>query len=98
MTEALVYGKNSLMTTAAALNRILDPLDQVLTPEAARCLVAFRVSPELEARLEELAARCNAGLLTEAERSEYEYYVDGIGLIDILKARDLGVLAKQRDA
>lgn len=86
------------MTTATALNQILDPLDQVLTPEAARCLADFRVSPALEARLEELAGRCNEGVLTEAERSEYEYYVDGIGLIDILKAKALGVLAKQRDA
>lgn len=86
------------MTTTTVLNQLLDPLDRMLTPEAARCLAAFRLSPALEARHEELAGRCNEGLLTEAERAEYEYYVDGIGLIDVLKAKALGVLAKHPGA
>jgi hypothetical protein len=76
-----------LMVTASALSRLLDPLSQTLTPEAARCLADFRVDPALQAQLDELADRCNEGLLTEAERAEYEDLVDGIALISILKSK-----------
>jgi hypothetical protein len=75
------------MATTSTLSRILDPLSQSLTPDAARCLADFRVDPELQARLDELADRCNEGLLTEAERAEYEDLVDGISLVSILKSK-----------
>jgi hypothetical protein len=82
-----------LMATPSALNRLLEPLSQALTPEAARCLADFRIDPALQARIDELADRCNEGLLTEAERSEYEDLVDGISLISILKSKAHRVLS-----
>jgi hypothetical protein len=88
-------GMESVTTTVTALNRLLDPLSQSLSVEAAQQLLGFRIDPSVQARIDELADRCNEGLLTEAERVEYESYVEGIGLINLLKAKARGALANR---
>jgi hypothetical protein len=37
------------------IDRLLDPLGRILTPEVARRLVAFRADPEVQERLDLLA-------------------------------------------
>ncbi|HEV8060232.1 MAG TPA: hypothetical protein VGP68_10180, partial [Gemmataceae bacterium] len=56
------------------LDRIFDPLTQCLTPGVARKIIALRADPELQARIDELAEKCNRGTLNEAERIVYETY------------------------
>jgi hypothetical protein len=73
------------------LDRLLDPLTRSFTPAAARALVNFRADPDIQARINELADKCNEGVLSPTERAEYERYVHAIDLIAILqeKARRL---------
>ena len=79
--------------TTSALNQLLDPLSRSLGNEAAEQILALHIEPKVQARIDVLADRCNEGLLTDTERAEYEGYVDGISLINILKAKARRVLS-----
>ena len=70
----------------AAVARVLEPVMRGLPPEIARQFADLRATPELQARIDELAGLCNEGLLTEAERAEYAGYVEAIDLVAILQA------------
>ena len=74
-------------TETAVLDRVLDPLSRSLTPAAARSLVNFKAGPEIQARVAELAEKCNEGELTPHERAEYEAYVRVGDLIAILQSK-----------
>lgn len=73
--------------TATALDRLLDPLSRTLNAEAARAIIGLRIEPTVQARIDELADHCNEGLLTDAERAEYEGFVAGVGLVNVLRAK-----------
>ncbi len=70
-----------------ALDRMLDPLSDCLDAEVARRIVALRIAPEIQARIQELADRCNEGQLTEAERAEYDGYVEGAEIVSLIKLK-----------
>lgn len=74
------------------LAQCLEPLGECLTPEVAQKIVDFRASPELQARIDELADKCNEGELTPEEASEYDRYVDAIDVVAMLKAQVRAVL------
>jgi len=74
-------------TTSAALNQILEPLSRSLNVEAARALAAVQIEPWIQARIEELADRCNEGLLSASERAEYQSYVEGAEILALLKLK-----------
>jgi hypothetical protein len=76
------------------LDRLLDPLSDCFTPTVARRLVEFRADAVTQARINELADKCNEGELTAAERREYESFVRAINLIAILQSKARVVLAK----
>ena len=76
------------------LDRFLRPFTECLTPEVAQRIVNLQLDAQSQARLDELAAKANAGQLTDNERQEYEEFVEGIDLMGILKARARTVLAK----
>lgn len=69
------------------LERLLDPIGRVLTPEVARQLVALQADPAVQARLEELADKCPEGQLSAEEHAEYEAYVRAIEFIGVLQAK-----------
>ncbi len=73
--------------TQSALDRLLDPLSRSLSPEAARSIVGLAIEPEILDRIDELAERCNEGLLTEAERAEYAGYVEGAEILALIKLK-----------
>lgn len=75
-------GKN-----ASVLERLLDPISRCLTPESARALVALRADDVAQARIAELAAKCNEGQLGPEERREYETYVHVVNVVVILQAK-----------
>lgn len=72
---------------ASILERLLDPLTRCLTPESARALVALRADAVAQARIAELAEKCNQGQLGPEERREYETYVQVGNLVAILQAK-----------
>jgi hypothetical protein len=69
------------------LDRILDPLAQCLTPEAARQLVDLRADTAAQHRMDELAELSNAGQLSAEERAEYEAYISAANLLAIVQAK-----------
>jgi hypothetical protein len=70
---------------SAALDRLLHPLAQSLPPEGARAIADFRADPQTQARIDELAAKCNEGQLSSTEWQEYEAYVEAIDFIALLQ-------------
>lgn len=74
------------------LDRILEPVARSLTPAVARRIAKLRADPEVQARIDELADRCNSGQLTQAERREYDAYVAAIDFIAILQSRARALL------
>jgi len=69
------------------LDRLLDPVAEILTPEVAERLVRLRFDSKAQASLDKLARKCNEGKLTPAERREYEVCVQTIDFISILQSK-----------
>jgi hypothetical protein len=76
------------------LDRLLDPLGRILTPEVARNLINLRFDPKAQTRIDKLARRCNEGRLSEEERREYEVYVHAIDFIAILQSKARALLKR----
>jgi hypothetical protein len=90
--------KGEIMTVApmtqepSILARLLKPLEKYITPELAQRIAELRATPEAQARLDELADKCNEGELTPEETAEYDSYVDAIDLIAVLQAQARDIL------
>ncbi|MFN0050545.1 MAG: hypothetical protein ACKV0T_00040 [Planctomycetales bacterium] len=82
---------------APVLDRLLDPVGRILTPEVARRLVNYRFDARARARIDMLARKCNEGELSDAERREYETYVYTIDFIAILQAKARAHLKRSAD-
>ncbi len=63
-----------------------------MTPDLARELVALRVTPDIQASIDDLATRCNEDQMSAEERAEYESYVQAIHLIGILQRKAQAIL------
>jgi len=83
--------------SGSVLDRLLEPVTRCLTAESARALVELRADETAQARIAELAEKCNEGRLTMEERREYETYVHVGNLIAILQAK-ARVLLRQQSA
>jgi len=87
------------MTTAvraSILDRLLDPVRDVLTPEVAQALADLRADDETQGRVEDLAGRHREGKLAPEELEEYEALVSGIGFISVLQAKARSVLRRRQ--
>ena len=69
------------------MNRVLDPLAHSLNREAATTILAIGIDPEVQARVQVLAAKANEGELTPEERDEYLSYVEAADLLAIFKLK-----------
>ncbi len=74
------------------LAQILEPLEEYLTLELAQKIADLRATPDLQARIDELADKCNEGELTPKEAAEYDSFVDVIDVISVLKTQARDVL------
>jgi hypothetical protein len=81
--------------TSNVLSQLLEPVSQMMPVAFARELAALRATPDVQARIDELADKCNEGQLTDEERAEYDAYVDAIDVISILQAKARAALARQ---
>jgi hypothetical protein len=79
----------------ATIERLVQPVVKTLTPEVARAIADLRADPELQARMDELAEKCNEGRLTPEEREEYETSVRFGNFIAILQSKARSLI-KQR--
>ncbi len=70
---------------SAAFDRGVRPVLQIVLPDKAEAVLSFQTDPELQRRIEELAAKSTEGQLTEEERAEYEGYVRANKFVAILQ-------------
>ena len=82
------------MATTSYLDRLLDPLTNVFTPEVATAIVELRADSELKTHIAELRRKANDGTLTPAEDAEYKDFVEAVDLISIIQAKARHFLAK----
>jgi hypothetical protein len=75
------------VNAATGLDGLLEPLSLCLDAESARRLVAFKIDPQVLARIEVLGERANEGQLTADERSEYEALINAADSISILRLK-----------
>jgi len=75
------------MEEATGLDSVLEPLSLCLDAESSRRLVAFRIDPQVLARMEALGERANEGSLTAEERPEYEALINAADFISILRLK-----------
>ena len=69
------------------LDRLLEPIGNTMSPDFAKELIDYRASPDVQARVDELADKCNEGELTDAERHEYDEYLQAFHFIEILQLK-----------
>jgi hypothetical protein len=82
-------------TNSLLLDRILEPVSSSLNAEAARKLLNLKADAKTQARVAKLAAKCNEGELTPAQRHEYETYLMANHLVAVLQAQARLVLARK---
>jgi hypothetical protein len=71
----------------AVLEEMLEPVTRAFSRDVAQALVNIRASDAAQARIAELAEKCNEGSLTPDERAQYETYVNAVDLISLLQAK-----------
>jgi hypothetical protein len=71
-------------------------VDSVLTAGLAQQLVRMQADPSIQARVDELADKCNEGVLTPDEREEYEAFVTAFEYISLLQAKSRALLSHQQ--
>ena len=73
--------------STVTLDRLVEPVVRTFTPEVARALINLRADPQLQARMDELAEKCNEGKVTSEEREEYETSIRFASYLAILQAK-----------
>jgi hypothetical protein len=81
------YVMGNATAAVTAMDRMIEQLSDCLNAESAQRIVALRIDPEIQARVEILAEKASEGLLSEAEGDEYQTYVEMADFIAILKLK-----------
>jgi len=68
-----------------ASQKILDPVAHCFTPEVAKRVVELRADPAVQARIDELADKCNEGTITPEEMAEYDAYIQAMDVVAVLQ-------------
>jgi hypothetical protein len=77
-----------------AFDRGTDPILGFFNVDQARALVEYRGDESLRARIDQLADKSTEDTLTEAERAEYEGYIQANKFIAILQAKARKLLSQ----
>jgi hypothetical protein len=75
------------MASSTLLERMVDPISRVLTPESARQILKVQADDETQQRIDDLADKCNEGKLSAEERAEYQSYVTWFNILTLLQAK-----------
>jgi hypothetical protein len=78
------------------LDRFLNPVRDLLTPEVARGIADLRADAVTQQQIEDLADRHHEGQLSPEELAEYEALVNGANVMAVLQAKARSVLARAR--
>jgi len=74
-------------TDVALVDRLLEPLSRCIRGQGEQELLRLRADAALQARIDELADRCDEGTLTAEERTEYETYISFGNFVAVLQAK-----------
>ncbi|MFO0891404.1 MAG: hypothetical protein U0790_19950 [Isosphaeraceae bacterium] len=80
------------------LDRLLNPVRDVLTPDVAQAIADLRADEATQAHLDDLAERHHEGTLSAEEFAEYQALVGGINLISVLQAKARWILTRRQPA
>jgi hypothetical protein len=84
--------------TMAVLDENLDPVTNAFSRDVAQSLVNIKAGEAVQARIADLAEKCNEGRLTPTEQADYESYVQAVDMISVLQAKARVWLAQHRAA
>lgn len=84
------------LQTRNVLDRLLDPVRDILTPEVAERFAALRADDATQERLDDLAERHHEGKLSPEELAEYESLVGAINMIAVLQAKARSVATPRK--
>jgi len=74
-------------TDRALVDRLLERLSRCIRGQGEQELLRLRADATLQARIDELANKCDEGTLTSEERAEYETYVRFGNFVAVLQAK-----------
>jgi hypothetical protein len=77
------------------LDLMLEPVAECFTADVAQRLLSLQPDPAIQARMQVLAEKANEGQLSDAERADYEEYIEAADLIGVLQFRARAALAKR---
>lgn len=86
-----------MVTADTALDRLLEPLGDCLTPDVARRILGLKADQKLESRVHRLAERHRQGIITPAEYAEYTSYVKFGTFVAILKSKARRLLSSAQN-
>lgn len=73
--------------TTTVLDRLIEPLAECLTMDAARKIVALKADDASQQYVDGLADKANQGTLTEVEKLEYDQCLAAFHFITVMQAR-----------
>ncbi|MCW5551596.1 MAG: hypothetical protein KIS67_05440 [Verrucomicrobiae bacterium] len=85
---------NAKASAMGLLGQVIEPLGRCLTPAAAKEIVSLRADEPAARRIEELAAKSDAGALSPEEKAEYQFFVEVGDFIALLQAKARRYLAE----
>ena len=71
----------------AGLAKILDPVAQCFASEVAKRVTDLRADPVVQARIDELAEKCNEGTIMTQEMAEYDTYIQAMDVVAVLQKK-----------
>src|SRR5438132_2920558 len=80
------------------LDRFLNPVRDILTPEVARGITDLRADAVTQERIEDLANRYHEGQLNAEELAEYEALVNAANVMAVLQAKARSALCRPAGA
>ena len=76
------------------LERMQEPVTRSLNVDAAKKLVRLKADAKVQARVAQLARKCNDGQLTPEELAEYDRYIAYADFVAVMQAQARLLLAK----
>jgi len=73
--------------TIAVLDDILEPVTNAFSRDVAQAILDIKAGEFAQARIADLAEKCNDGILTPEEKAEYESYVNAVDVVSVLQSK-----------
>jgi hypothetical protein len=88
---------SSILGVNDAFDRAIAPVIGILSQEQAAQIANFHADQQLQARIEELAAKSNEGELSSDELAEYEGYAQANRFLAVLQAKARRLIDANRE-